>query len=320
MTHLEFDGAGRKLPFFLAMEEVAARRYVAAHDDLLFTWQVAPTVICGCHQDVAAEVNLAYCRSAAIDVVRRRSGGGAVFANLSNVMISYICHDDGPVEEVFGCYTSRIASLLRKLGVDAEAGSRNDVTISGRKVSGGAFYHTPGAYIAHSTMLIDTDLTQMERTLTPSRAKMESNGVKSVASRVTTLREHLPEITPEEFRNQVAAMCDSALKATPADILEAERIEQTYRAPGWLLGGRRGRRHNRVDRAGDIWLDVSAPHGIIESVTISGDFFATGDVAAICSRLKATPLNRSAVEAAIATSPIAGLTAAELAEMIIASV
>lgn len=320
MTHLEFDGGRRKLPFYLAMEEVAARRYVATHGDLLFTWQVAPTVICGCHQDVAAEVDLAYCRSAAIDVVRRRSGGGAVFANLSNVMISYICRDNGPLEEVFGRYTTRVASLLRKLGVDAESGSRNDVTISGRKVSGGAFYHTPGAYIAHSTMLIDTDLTQMERTLTPSRAKLESKGIRSVASRVTTLREHLPGITPEDFRRHAAAMCDLTLKATPGDILEAERIEQSYRAPGWLLGGRRGRRHSRVDRAGDIWIDVSAPQGIIESVGISGDFFATGDVAAMCSRLKGTALNRRAVETAIGTSPVAGLTAAELAETIINSV
>lgn len=318
MTHLELNCEGRRLPFYLAMEEVAARRYLSEHTDLLFTWVVAPTVICGIHQDVEAEVDLDYCRHNGIDVVRRRSGGGAVFANESNVMISYICRDGESVEEVFGRYTARVAAMLRSLGIDAAPGSRNDVLIEGRKVSGGAFYHTDGAYVSHYTMLIDTDRSQMAGALTPNRAKLESKGVTSVASRITTLREHLPELTPAEFRRRAAAMCgDGSIRITPADIAEAERIEAQYRAPGWLTGGRRGRRYSRVEHAGDIWLDVDAPGGVIARVALNGDFFATGDVAAMCARLEGTPLNIPAVESAIGVSPVAGIDARALASLIV---
>lgn len=316
MIHFAIDNIQRPLPFYLAMEEVVARRYVDTCGDLIFTWQVEPTVICGRHQDVAAEVDLDYCRRRGIDVVRRRSGGGAVFANLSNVMISYMCRDDDTVEAVFGRYTRRIAALLRGLGIAAEAGSRNDVTIDGMKVSGGAFYRVPGAYIAHSTMLIDTDRSEMARALTPSRAKLESKGVKSVASRVTTLREHLPEITPGLFRECVAQNCDSSLTATASDIAAAESLARDYRSKRWFEGGRRGAGHIRIEGVGEIWADVAAADGIIESVELVGDFFDTADVDVMCRRLRGVSKTAEAVAAAIGDSPIAGMSAAQLATLI----
>lgn len=316
MIHLAIDTDPRPLPFYLAMEEVAARRY-AGCGDVIFTWQVEPTVICGRHQDVAAEVDLDYCRRRGIDVVRRRSGGGAVFANLSNVMISYVCRDDDTVEAVFGRYTRRMAALLRTLGVAAEAGARNDVTIGGRKVSGGAFYRIPGAYIAHSTMLIDTDRSEMARALTPSRAKLESKGVKSVASRVTTLREHLPEVTPGEFRRSVASICDSEIVATGSDIAAAETLARAYRSRGWFEGGRRGSRHARIDGVGEIWADVAVTDGVIESVELVGDFFDISDIDALCSRLRGVGHSVREVAAAIGDSPVAGLTAVQLADVIV---
>lgn len=177
MRHVAFspetDVINRRLPFFLALEEWVARRMPAG--DYFFSWQVDPTVICGRNQEIDKEVNLEYCRSHGIDVVRRRSGGGCVFADRQNFMFSFITASD-MVVEVFAAYTEMIAAALRKVGIDATSTGRNDITIGGKKVSGNAFYHLPGRSIAHGTMLYDFDPVHISNAITPSKAKLESKG------------------------------------------------------------------------------------------------------------------------------------------------
>lgn len=128
----DIDTTGRRLPFFLALEEWVARRLPAGN--YFFSWQVNPTVICGRNQEIDKEVNLAYCRANGIDVVRRRSGGGCVFADRQNFMFSFITDSNDRVAEVFSRYTAMIADALRKLGFDAIESGRNDITIGEKKV------------------------------------------------------------------------------------------------------------------------------------------------------------------------------------------
>ncbi|MDE5921773.1 MAG: lipoyltransferase [Paramuribaculum sp.] len=318
----EGDHIGRPLPFYLAMEEWLARR--EGTESYFFMWQVDPTVICGRHQDVELETDLDFCRSHGIRVVRRKSGGGCVYADRNNIMMSYIT-PSADVVTTFGEYTSGIAAMLRSLGLDARADtSRNDVLIGGRKVSGNAFYHLPGRSIVHGTMLYDADPEMMSGAITPSRAKMQSKGVKSVESRITTVKEH-SAIGLEEFKRAVrASLCgDRTLRLTNADTEEIERMSEEYFADSWLYR-RRSRRDagRRIEGIGEIRPRIiTDDDGLIERVELSGDFFAIIDPeSGLLERLKGVRPDREAIAAALkgydASRYVAGLTTEVLLDVI----
>jgi len=315
----------RRLPFYLAMEEVVAHRYASALGDLFFMWQVEPTVICGRHQWMDTELDLDYCRSAGIDVVRRRSGGGAVFADMNNIMFSYISPGD-EVTTTFARYTGMVAAFLRSLGLDSSTTSRNDVLIGDRKVSGCAFYHTGKANIAHGTMLFDTDFATMSRALTPSRAKLKSKGVTSVQSRVTTITSHLPDLTIERFKELARqSLCGSEfIELTPDDIAEIEHVELSYRNPEWLAP-RRGRHgahtdssmRRRIEGAGEFIIDTETRNGLITRIGISGDFLSSAPIAPILDALVGQPATQEAILNNLpAVIPITGIDTQTLAGLI----
>lgn len=318
----EGDHIGRPLPFYLAMEEWLARR--EDPDSYFFMWQVDPTVICGRHQDVELETDLDFCHSHDIRVVRRKSGGGCVYADRNNIMMSYIT-PSADVMTTFGEYTSGVASMLRSLGLDATADtSRNDVLIGGRKVSGNAFYHLPGRSIVHGTMLYDTDRAMMAGAITPSRAKMLSKGVKSVESRITTVKEH-STIGIEAFKRAVReSLCGGhTLTLTDADIEEIERMAEEYFADSWLYRRRsRSGSGRRIEGVGEIRPRViTGSDGLIERVELSGDFFAITDPETeLKERLKGVAPERATIATAIegwdASQYVAGLTTEVLATLI----
>lgn len=229
-----------RLPFFLALEEWAAARIksLGSQDAVFFAWHQGPdTVICGRNQDIALEVDADHCRREGIDIVRRRSGGGAVVADAGNIMFSYVAPLHTDVETFFHDYSLMLARALRQLGYDAVASGRNDICISGRKVSGGAFYNPlPGMGIAHSTMLVDAPSPHILAALTPSRAKLESHGVKSVSARISSLREHGCTDTPEELAEKI---CSSICTGVPIELDEKildeiRSIEARYYNPEFL--------------------------------------------------------------------------------------
>ena len=136
------------LPFYLAMEEYVARELPA--QDYFFMWQVEPTVIFGRNQLVDNEVDTDYCRANNIQFYRRKSGGGCVYADKSNIMLSYITPSTN-VNFTFNRYMLMVEHALQKLGVDARTTGRNDILVDGKKVSGNAFYHLPQRSIVHGT-------------------------------------------------------------------------------------------------------------------------------------------------------------------------
>lgn len=271
----------RQLPFYLAMEELAAR-IVPERDDLFFMWQVEPTVIFGRNQLIFSEVDLSYCREHGIKVFRRKSGGGCVYADQSNIMMSYITRSDD-VTTTFSRYTQAVAAMLRTLGLDAVAGGRNDVLIGGRKVSGNAFYHLPGRSIVHGTMLYDTCMEHMLHAITPSSQKMESKGVASVRSHITTLSEHLGgSMGIEDFKTYVRQyLCKGEVALTGSDVSEIERIEQSYLDQSFIYG-RNPRcnveRFGRIDGVGELKVSMELDHNRIKSMNVAGDYFLLGDL------------------------------------------
>ena len=215
----------RQLSFYLAMEEYIARHLEA--DDYFFMWQVEPSVIFGRNQVAENEVNFGYCREHGIKVYRRKSGGGCVYADQDNVMMSFVT----PSEDValtFNRFIGMLLLVLRKLGIEATSTTHNDVMIGDRKVSGTAFYHLPGRSIVHATMLYDTNMEHMLNAITPGPEKLEAKGIKSVRQRITLLRDHIPQ-TLEEFKTFVkATLCEGERMLTQKDVEGIEQLEQTY--------------------------------------------------------------------------------------------
>ena len=177
----------RSLVFYLAMEEFVAREI---EGEAFFIWRVNPTVIIGRNQDLEAEVNMDYCREHGVEVVRRKSGGGCVYSDKGNIMISYIS-GRGDVSEVFERYLDMLTSCLRSLRLPAEKSGRNDILVDGRKVSGNAFHMLPDRSIVHGTLLYSTDFDALEAAIRPPVEKLERHGVASVRQRVTNLSECL---------------------------------------------------------------------------------------------------------------------------------
>ena len=215
----------RRLTFYLAMEEYVARRL--DETDAFFLWQVAPTVIFGRNQVVENEVNLDYCREHDIQVYRRKSGGGCVYADRDNLMLSFVTKEEN-VGFAFNRFLGMLLLVLRRMGIEAVGTRHNDVLIDGRKVCGTACYHVAGRSIVHSTMLYDTDLEHMTRAITPTREKLAKRGVESVRQRITLLKD-FTSLDLEAMKTLIReTLCDGERQLTTADVAAIEMLEQTY--------------------------------------------------------------------------------------------
>lgn len=157
-------------------------------EPMLFTWIVSPTVIYGRHQSAEVEVNEAYCREHGIAVVQRKSGGGCVYADEGNLMISFISPSTHS-EQVFAHFLAMVAQALQAKGLPAVTTAHNDILVDGRKVSGCACFTAPTGTIVHGTLLYDVNLEAMLAAITPTTAKLAKHGVASVRQRVANLRE-----------------------------------------------------------------------------------------------------------------------------------
>ena len=185
------DDVRRSLAFYLAMEEFVAREI---EGEAFFVWRVEPTVIFGRNQVLENEVNLEYCREHGVDIVRRKSGGGCVYSDLGNIMVSYISRR-GDVSEVFDRYMTALTEALRALGVPVEKSGRNDILLEGRKISGNAFHQLPDRSIVHGTLLYSTDLEALTEAIRPPVEKLQRHGVESVRQRVMNLSEYVALMT-----------------------------------------------------------------------------------------------------------------------------
>ena len=214
------DTQQRHLGFYLAMEEYVARH--VDEPDEFFLWQVEPTVIFGRNQVVENEVNLDYCREHGIRVYRRKSGGGCVYADRDNLMLSFITSGDN-VGFAFNRFLNMLLLVLRKIGVEAVGTRHNDVLVDGKKVCGTACYHLDGHCIVHSTLLYDTCMSHMLNAITPSREKLEKKGVESVRQRIGLLKDYTT-LTLDEVKAVIReTLCEGECRLTAEDVAEIEK-------------------------------------------------------------------------------------------------
>ena len=255
----------RQLSFYLAMEEYVARQLlpspVTRHPspstihhplstihhplstihpspstihhpptaDAFFLWQVAPSVIFGRNQVMENEVNTAYCREHGISMFRRKSGGGCVYADMGNVMLSYITTEEN-VGFAFNRFVNMIMLVLRSVLETSHCGvsHHNDILVGDKKVCGTACYYMAGRTIVHSTMLYDTNMQHMLNAITPSREKLQKKGIESVRQRITLLKDYTT-LTLEGLKSLIReTLCDGEVVLTADDVAAIEQIEQSY--------------------------------------------------------------------------------------------
>ena len=289
----------RQLSFYLAMEEYVARE-TDVHD-AFFIWQVEPSVIFGRNQLIENEVNIDYCRRNGVKMYRRKSGGGCVYADKSNMMLSFVTSSDY-VCLTYNRYIMMVVEALRKIGIDAKANGRNDIMIDGRKVSGNAFYHIPGRSIVHGTMLYDTDMRNMTACITPDDEKLLSKGVKSVRQHIALLKDYTTMSLDEIKKSIIQSICDTTMTLDEEAVRKIKEIEKEYLTEEFIYGNNPRytlKRKRRIEGVGTIEARMEVKNSIIRDIDLKGDFFLTGDIDTIRKALKGKQLAKEDILSAL---------------------
>ena len=226
----------KRLVWYLAMEEYLAKH---AREEMFFTWVVDPTVIFGRHQVMEAEVNMAYCREHNIAIYRRKSGGGCVYADEGNLMMSLISPSTHS-EQVFQSYLDQMSNTLSQLGYNAVKSSHNDIMIGEHKVSGNACFALPQATIVHGTLIYNVIFEILQQAITPSREILDKHGVQSVRQRVMNLKDIYSAnniaMNSTQYLSQIieSIWCNTSYELTDSDLAAINAIEQEYLDPAFI--------------------------------------------------------------------------------------
>ncbi|KAF0822064.1 lipoate--protein ligase [Cytobacillus firmus] len=291
----------------LAIEEYALKNLDIEETYLLF-YINEPSIIIGKNQNTVEEINTEYVENNGIHVVRRLSGGGAVYHDLGNLNFSFITKDDGDSFHNFQKFTEPVTEALQKLGVNAELSGRNDLMAEGRKISGNAQFSTKGRMFSHGTLLFDSEIESVVSALKVKKDKIESKGIKSIRSRVANISEFLDEkITIEEFRTLLLKNIFGDLDEIPEYKLtdeDWEKIHQLsrerYQNWDWNYGRspKFDLQHSHRFPVGQIDIRLNVTKGKIEGCKIYGDFFGVGDVSEIENKLTGIRYEKSEIEKA----------------------
>ncbi|MDR1509088.1 MAG: lipoate--protein ligase [Synergistaceae bacterium] len=326
MTYLIINESLRP-PFNLALEE-----YVLTDMDIdaIILWRNSKAVIVGGNQNTAGEIDADYVKANGIAVVRRLSGGGAVFHDPGNVNFTFIHKLGGGDFSNYEKFTDPIVGYLAELGVYAELQGRNDLVIDGLKFCGNAQAVRKDRIMHHGCILYSADFGHMARALKPREAKMESKGIKSVRKRVTNIADHMASPMPvEDFFSGLAnyfmlhAPGIKPYELLQSDIAAAEKISrEKYETWEWNFGHspRYNIEYERRYAFGTVGAKVFAEQGVISGIHIFGDFFGMLDKSGLESAVIGTRHDRDAVKNALEGLNIGdyilGMTSEQFAELI----
>lgn len=255
--------------------------------NLIMLWRNAPAVIIGRNQNAYAELDMDYIAEHHIPVIRRLTGGGAVYHDLNNLNYTFITRGEGGFA-AFAPFLEPVAVYLRSLGLPAQLSGRNDILVGGSKVSGNAQAHHKNRSLIHGTLLFDVKLDSLARALKPHPMKLSNKGIASVASRVANIKDLLPEpMAIDDFTDGLRNWFDSATHCIPKEITAPEDAviqklaDEKYRTWTWNIG------HAPAFSAdgygyfagGSVYVHFDVKEGIITGLKIYGDFFGSGEIA-----------------------------------------
>ncbi len=295
-------------PFFnLALEEYLVKN--TALDSLFIIWQNSPVVVIGKNQNALDEVNSKFLQANNIDLVRRISGGGAVYHDLGNLNFTFVMADKGRVAFDFKAFTRPIINTLGKIGIKAEDDGRNDITINGQKFSGNAQFRYGKKVMHHGTLLYDVNLGKMAQALNVNPEKMGDKGIKSVHSRVTNISDHLKgKLDVEEFKALLVENLKAeinikeSMELSPDDLLQITHLSnKKYKTWVWNYGKSPDYNIKRQKRFpwGSMEIRFKVEKGIIKHCQIYGDFFADKDIIFLEQSFLGAKYNQTSIETLI---------------------
>lgn len=291
----------------LAIEEYALKN-LDIEDTYLLFYINEPSIIIGKNQNSVEEINTKYVEENGIHVVRRLSGGGAVYHDHGNLNFSFITKDDGESFHNFKKFTAPVVEALKSLGVDAEMSGRNDLLAEGRKISGNAQFSTKGRMFSHGTLLFDSEIEHVVSALNVKKDKIESKGIKSIRSRVANIKEFLKEdITIEQFRQLLLEAIFKSKDIPTYELTEEdwkkihELSKERYQNWDWNYGKspKFNLQHSHRFPVGQIDIRLDVTKGKIENCKIYGDFFGVGDVSEIEDLLTGVKYEKAEIVKAI---------------------
>ena len=280
----------------LALEEYVLKNL---DGEYFFLWQNEPTIVIGKHQNTISEINLDYVEKKGIHVVRRMSGGGAVYHDLGNINFSFIQEKKDLADFDFSFFTRPIVDLLGELGIKAEFNSRNDLAIDGKKFSGNAQYIFKKKILHHGTLLFNSEMEELVNSLKVSKDKIESKGLKSIKSRVANIKDHIgkdskiKEVSDfkdalfEHMKNRMEEFEEYVL--TENDKKEIEKLKkEKYDKWEWNYGEspEADIHRQRKYTAGKVESYIKLKDGLIENIKLYGDFFSSREIKDLESGLK----------------------------------
>jgi lipoate-protein ligase A len=314
--------------FNLAVEEYVFD-YLPKDRMYVMLWQNDNAIIIGKNQNTLAEINEAYVKEQGIRVVRRLSGGGAVYHDMGNLNFTVIADAQGENLD-FGRFCALVVKTLQRLGVKAEINGRNDMTIDGKKFSGNAQYLRQGRVMHHGTILFDSNASVLANALQVDEAKIQAKGVKSVRSRVTNVRPCLPvDMTLPQFRQ---VLLDTILEDEPGeeyiltdkDLEVVEKLKKDrYDTWEWNYGHSPEctlHKKARVEGCGTVEAFITLREGKISQIVFKGDFFGVSDPEQLANLLIGCRPDRASLEERLSQTEVSryfmGLTAPQLLDIL----
>ena len=293
MLHVLTKEKTNRCSYYFALEEYLLKR--GGSEEFFFIWHIEPSLVVGRNQAIFDELDVDKAKEDGVNIYRRPSGGGAVYADENCLMFSFITpHFD--TKMVFHTYLNKMVEAFQRMKIPCSFSGRNDLLVEGKKFSGNAFYRIHNHACLHGTLLFATDISKMGRYLTPNKKKLQSKGIQSVAMRVSNLAPYYPGTIDTFYQELIQHLQVTDYPLSPEEEIIVRHFQQKYEKDEWIF--RKTTYSKKIQTftpAGVIDLNFTIHEHIIQNFSITGDFFEHADLKEIEQTLVGVPFEKNKV-------------------------
>ncbi|MGP1438117.1 MAG: lipoate--protein ligase [Treponema sp.] len=277
-------------------------------EDIFMLWRNRPCILIGRYQNINMEVNLEFTKANGLDVVRRLSGGGAIYCDTDNMQYTFITKQTS-ISNSFMKFAEPVVKALQSLGLDAEFTGRNDILINRLKVSGNAQFHRNGKIVHHGTLLFKANTYNLSHALKVRDIKFKDKAVQSVASRIGFISNFI-KMNVEEFKSYIEEFIKKDYGISKTTVLSDEELKEINKIKDEIFaldewnygkGSLKGRKKAEKYSCGIVEITLDIQNNKIKEIYIEGDFFSELGVASLCKQLEGTECSLEALTKAINT-------------------